>query len=320
MDVASVLGFVGGTLLLILSIVMADGASLGAFVDGPSIIMVFGGTFAATLIAVPLSTAFNLSRLFRRVFINRPDSFPRLIEQIVDLAETARRQGLLALERRIDEITHPFLATAVQLAVDGVRPEAIEEILRSEMEAVANRHRSGKHVVEQMAKFAPAFGMVGTLIGLVIMLANVKTPDAIAPGMAVALITTLYGVLLANLVCLPFAEKLASLSRHELTAMEIIVRGVLAIQSGDHPRMIEQRLLTYIPRGQWARAKPPQPVAPSATPAGKQSAAASETSESASATKHSSASPAAHRPQTVPRPKSVQLVRGGQVRSQQDRV
>jgi chemotaxis protein MotA len=248
MDIASVLGLAAGVVLLFGSILLANGASFGAFLDGPSLLMVVGGSLAAALISMPLRNVLNMGRVCRRVFFNRHEDFADLVDQLVSLAEIARRQGLLALENRVETITNPFLALGLQMAVDGTRAEVIEDVLRTEMEAVSARHRNGKLVLEQLSRFAPAFGMVGTLVGLVIMLCNMRNPEAVGPGMAVAMITTLYGVVIANLFCIPFAEKLSYLSRHELMAMEIIVRGILGIQSGDHPRIIEQRLTTFVPR------------------------------------------------------------------------
>jgi len=138
------------------------------------------------------------------------------------------------------------MTLGIQMAVDGTRPEIIESIMRTEMDAVATRHRTGKSVLDQMGRFAPAFGMIGTLMGLIIMLGDMS-PDTIGSGMAVALLTTLYGAVASNLLCLPFAEKLNYYSKHELLAMEIIVRGIMGIQSGDNPRVIEQKLNTFIP-------------------------------------------------------------------------
>jgi chemotaxis protein MotA len=135
----------------------------------------------------------------------------------------------------------------VQLVADGTRPEVMEDILRSEFDAVANRHRDGKAIFDCMGRFAPAFGMIGTLLGLVMMLGNMRDPTKIGSGMAVALLTTLYGAVAANMFFLPVAEKLKYTSRQELLVMEVIIRGVLAIQAGEHPRVIEQKLKTFRP-------------------------------------------------------------------------
>ncbi|NLE38577.1 MAG: motility protein A, partial [Pirellulaceae bacterium] len=240
MDISTIVGLVVGVSLMIMSILISDGASFAGFVDVPSILVVGGGATAAVLISFPLKTALRVFAVAKNVLFNRQQSFSELIDQIVSLAETARRDGLLALENRVEEISNPFIVLGIQMAVDGTRPEVIEAIMRTEMDAVATRHRTGKGVLDQMGRFAPAFGMIGTLMGLIIMLGNMS-PETIGSGMAVALLTTLYGAIVSNLFCLPFAEKLAFIHQHEMLAMEIVVRGIMAIQSGDNPRIIEQK-------------------------------------------------------------------------------
>ena len=247
MDIASVIGLLLGASLLVIAIMIAPGASFGAFIDYPSMMVVVGGSLAAALICFPLKSFLNTIRVGKNVFFNKQENLGELIEQIVSLAETARRDGLLALEGRLEEISNPFIVMGIQMAADGTRPEVIEDIMRTELDAVATRHRNGKSVVDQMGRFAPAFGMIGTLMGLIIMLGNMQNPDAIGPGMAVALITTLYGAICSNLLFLPFAEKLGFINKHELLAMEIIIRGIMGIQSGDNPRVIEQKLSTFVP-------------------------------------------------------------------------
>jgi chemotaxis protein MotA len=247
MDIATVVGLLLGFSLLVISIAISPGASFGAFIDYPSLMVVGGGSIGAVLVCFPLRSVLNLGNVFKHVFFNKPEDLPSLIEQIVSLAETARRDGLLALESRVDEITNPFIVLGIQMAVDGTRPEVIEDILRTEMEAVGTRHQNGKKILDQMGRFAPAFGMIGTLLGLIIMLGNLDEPDKLGPGMAVALITTLYGAVIANVVFLPCAEKLSLINRYELLAMEVVVRGIMAIQSGENPRVIQQKLTTFIP-------------------------------------------------------------------------
>ena len=246
MDIATVVGLLLGISLLLMTVLISDGASFAGFYNLPSILVVIGGSIAAVFICFPLKSIFGFVGVAKKVFLNKQASIADLIEQIVSLAETARRDGLLALEGRLDEITNPFVILGIQMAVDGTRPEVIESIMRTEMDAVASRHRNGKSMLDQMGRFAPAFGMIGTLMGLIIMLGDMS-PETIGAGMAVALLTTLYGAIVSNLFCLPFAEKLDFLSKHELLTMEIIVRGIMGIQSGDNPRVIEQKLNTFIP-------------------------------------------------------------------------
>jgi chemotaxis protein MotA len=246
MDIASVIGVVLGFVLIVASI-MVGGGTFAGFFDPGSLMVVVGGAVAAALISFPLKTFLGVFGVTKKVFLYKLNSFPEVIEQIVSLAETARRDGLLALENRVAEIENPFIVLGVQMAVDGTRPEVMEDILRTELDAVATRHRDGKAILEQMGRFAPAFGMIGTLMGLIIMLGDMSDPSKIGAGMAIALLTTLYGAITANVVFLPFAEKLGFTSKHELLAMEIVIRGILAIQSGENPRLIEQKLNTFLP-------------------------------------------------------------------------
>ncbi|HID78472.1 MAG TPA: motility protein A [Planctomycetaceae bacterium] len=247
MDIASVVGLVLGISLLLITILISEGASFAAFFNAPSLMVVIGGAIAAVLLSFPLKSFLGLGRVLKNVFFNKPRDITELIEQLVSLAETARRDGLLALEGRLEEISDPFIVLGIQMAVDGTRAEVIEDIMRTEIDAVAARHQDGKKILEQLGRFAPAFGMIGTLMGLIIMLGQLDNPDNLGPGMAVALITTLYGAVMANILCLPCAEKLGFISKQELLSMEIIVRGIMGIQSGENPRVIEQKLTTFVP-------------------------------------------------------------------------
>lgn len=159
----------------------------------------------------------------------------------------ARRDGILALENVTDDIKDPFLVSGIQMAVDGTDPDLIETIMMNDLEAVESRHAEGKALFDNIGKFAPAFGMIGTLIGLVIMLQHMDDPSKIGPAMAVALLTTLYGALLANLFAMPMAEKLGLRSREEVLLKLVVIKGVMAIQSGDNPRIVEQKLKTFLP-------------------------------------------------------------------------
>jgi chemotaxis protein MotA len=175
-----------------------------------------------------------------------------VITQLVEFSEIARRDGILALENKTQEIKDPFILMGIQMAIDGTDTEVMEAILRSEVEAMAVRHKTAKTFLETNARYSPAFGMIGTLIGLVIMLGNMSNPDAIGPGMAVALLTTLYGAYIANALCLPLADKLGFYSKRELEVRELIIRGLLSIQNGDNPRVLEQKLATCLPAKQRA--------------------------------------------------------------------
>lgn len=246
MDIASVIGIICACLLIIGSI-MIGSAPFTAFIDMPSVLVVCGGSVAAGLICFPMKTMISSPKVILKTFLNKSEDKLKLIKQLVTLAETARRDGLLALESRIPEIDNPLVKTGIQMAVDGSTPEVVEQVLRTEADAMAARHREGKAVLDQMGRFAPAYGMIGTLLGLIMMLADMSDPSKLGAGMAVALITTLYGAIMANVFFCPFAEKLGLLSRSEMTGIEMAIRGVMAIQSGESPRAIEQKLRTFLP-------------------------------------------------------------------------
>ncbi|MDA7979116.1 MAG: motility protein A [Pirellulales bacterium] len=247
MDISSVVGLLLGIILLVAAIAIAPGSSFGAFIDYPSLMVVVGGAIAATLISFPLKTFLSIFGVLKTVFLNKTPKIPELIEQIVQLAETARREGLLALEAKLEDVDNAFIVLGVQMAVDGTPQEITENVMRTEMEAVFTRHKDGKSLFDALGRFGPAFGMIGTLMGLIIMLGNMSDPSSIGSGMAVALITTLYGAIFSNLFCLPMADKLGFLNKLEVLAMEITIRGIAGIQNGDNPRVIQQTLNTYVP-------------------------------------------------------------------------
>lgn len=241
MDISTILGVLFGILIMVASILIG-GAPFSIFIDYPSILCVFGGATCAVMICYPMRAMALLPFSFLKTVLNKSPNTPQIIEQIVSLAEVARRDGLLALESRLEEVPNPFIKLGVQMAVDGTKAEVIEEVLNTEISAISSRHALCKGVMDQLGKYAPAFGMIGTLMGLVMMLSNMSDPSAIGAGMAVALLTTMYGAVLSNLFCLPMSEKLAYYNREEIQSLELIVKGVMALQSGENPRVIEQKL------------------------------------------------------------------------------
>jgi len=245
MDIATLIGLITVAGLLTASILMGGG-TFKSFVDIPSGMVVIGGATAAALIAYPLKDFLSVFMVVLKVFLNKAENLPKIIDQIVMLGEIARKDGLLALESKTGEIDHPLIKLGIQMAVDGSPPEVIEDILRTEVESVAARHSLGKGLMDTLGRYAPAYGMIGTLIGLIMMLSNMSDPSSIGAGMAVALITTLYGAIISNAIFLPFADKLGTINKKELTAMEIIIRGIMAIQSGENPRVIRQKLSTFL--------------------------------------------------------------------------
>lgn len=248
MDIASIIGLVGSQVLILVSIMI--GSDLMGFVDIPSVIIVIGGGITTCLASMTLGEVLNCFRVALKVILPPQVNLKQVVAQMVEFATIARRDGILALENHLDGNINPFVATGIRMAVDGTDPELIEKLMLSEVESLQSRHRNGRTFFELFGKYAPAFGMIGTLIGLVAMLANLSDPSAIGPGMAVALLTTLYGAVLANAVCLPIVDKLAYYTRMEIHARTMIVQGVMAIQSGDNPRIVEQKLNVFLPPNQ----------------------------------------------------------------------
>lgn len=249
MDLATVIGNVLGWILLLVAILMG-GAGLVAYVDAPSLMIVVGGTMAAMLIAYPISVLKTFPNVVMKTVFS-PELDPAgAIKTFVEFAEVARRDGILSLESMTAEIDDEFIVRGIQMAVDGTDPELIETILDADLANQIGRHQSGKALLDTCGRYAPAFGMIGTLVGLVAMLANMEDPSAIGAGMAAALLTTMYGAVLANLMFLPMADKLAQRAGIEVLHKTIIIQGIMSIQAGDNPRVVEQKLLTYIPPGQ----------------------------------------------------------------------
>ena len=245
MDIATIIGLIVGMALIIMAILL--GGSFMAYVDAPSMMIVIGGAFAATMTAFPLSRFLLLPKVVLKAIFAKPQSPVVLVQTIVELAEVARRDGILALESSVERIDDAFLIRGLQMAVDGTDPEVIESIMETELENLVDRHMAGKGLLDAMGRYAPAFGMIGTLIGLVAMLSNMDDPAKIGAGMAAALITTLYGALLANVLFLPMADKLALRSQEEVLLKTIIIQGVMSIQAGDNPRNVQSKLMTFVP-------------------------------------------------------------------------
>jgi len=246
----TIIGYVTGFLCLIIAIILASGndpAGVLDFIDGPSVFVTVGCTFCAMLIAHPGSQVKGFVGLIMKAVKYPLDDPASLIERLVKYAELARKNGILALDGATDPNDDPFMAKGIQLAVDGIDPDQIRETMETELEYLQLRHAQGKTVLSNFAKYAPAFGMIGTLIGLVAMLKTLSDPSSIGPKMAVALITTFYGAVMANLIFMPAADKLGIRDGQEKMNKEIIINGVLAIQSGDNPRMVEQKLMIYLP-------------------------------------------------------------------------
>lgn len=246
MDIGTVVGLVIAVVAVMLSIVLGGG-NPASLINVPSILVVFGGTIGTIVLSFPLARVLKLHSVVLKSVFGSPPNLGQTIQDLVKYAEVARREGILSLEGMIDEMRDPFIVRGVKMAVDGTDPELIRTIMETELEALMDRHAEGKKILDTIGRYAPAFGMIGTLMGLIFMLNNMDDPSAIGPGMAVALITTLYGALIANLFANPVGDKLASKDAEEVLLKTIIIAGVMAIQSGDNPRVVESKLLTYLP-------------------------------------------------------------------------
>ena len=248
MDFWTIIGLGAGIGIILLAI-LGNNESLSVFTNYPSLAIVMGGAICAMFISVPLSRVLGIGKIIRKAcFVDRFEP-EKVIRDLVGYAEIARRDGILSLDNMTDQIEDPFIVKGIQMAVDGTDPDLIEQIMVSELEALSERHRLGRAVFDLLGRYAPAFGMIGTLVGLVMMLQHMEDASQIGSGMAVALVTTLYGAVAANLIFLPIAEKLGTRSKEEMLIKRIIIRGIMAIQSGDNPRIVEQKLRTFLPAG-----------------------------------------------------------------------
>jgi chemotaxis protein MotA len=243
MDVATLLGVVLGFGVIAGAIMI--GGSAGMFLDVPSILIVIGGSFSALFVKFPMKTVLNTLKVTTKAFLEKPQNLEALIDEMTQVATINRRDGTLALERY--EASQPFLQQAISYLVANVEPDFIETTLINDIKILQERHDSGKNIFKSLGNSAPAFGMIGTLIGLIQMMASMSDPSSIGPAMAVALLTTFYGALIANLVCLPIADKLEIRSKNEVLARQLILDGILAIIKGQAPSVLKECLQTYLP-------------------------------------------------------------------------
>ncbi|MGQ9659653.1 MAG: flagellar motor protein PomA [Thermochromatium sp.] len=246
MDLATLLGFIGAIGVMIGAIVL--GGDVGTFIDVPSIVIVFGGTTFVVLFRTTLGQFLGSFKVAMGAFFAKPIPPQLLIEEAVALANVARREGLLALEGK--QISHPFLQTGIGLCIDGHPPEVVQKVLSKDINLAIQRQEAGYSVFKATGEVAPAMGMIGTLIGLVQMLAHMDDPKSIGPAMAVALLTTLYGAVLANAIAIPIAEKLKLRANEEKLSKSLILESIAGIQEGLNPRVLEQLLMTYLPESQ----------------------------------------------------------------------
>ena len=248
MDLATLVGMLGALALIVVSMLMSG--QLAMFVNAPSLVIVVGGTIFAVMIKFGLGQYLGALKVAGKSFKTSLPDANDLIDEIVALADEARKGGLLSLEGK--EVSSDFLQRGIQLLVDGHDPDVVKSLLSKDKNKAVERHSNGASIFSGMADMAPAMGMIGTLIGLVAMLANMDDPKAIGPAMAVALLTTLYGAIIANAVCGPMADKLKLRAAEEEMIKSLVIDALLAIQGGQNPRVIESMLRNYLPEGQRA--------------------------------------------------------------------
>ena len=241
---SALIGMASGFALLIISIVTSG--DLTSFISVSSLAVTLGGSFAALVISFPSKDLMKVPKILK-LLINKPEQDRvKLISLFSDMARKARRDGLLALEDDLANMEDEFMISGLQMVVDGIDPDVIREILTLRMETTERRHRMGQNIFSKWGELAPAFGMLGTLIGLVVMLANLDDAASIGSGMAVALITTFYGSMFANLLFIPIASNLSAQTNEEMVSKEMAIEGILEIQAGTNPRILEEKLMTYL--------------------------------------------------------------------------
>lgn len=245
MDFSTIIGIVAGAACIVMSI-LTSGGSLGDMIDIPSVFMTIGGSFAAILISAPLKKSLGLFKVMGRTFKVPDFGAKNIVINMQALSEKARREGILALEDGLDDLEDPFMKMGLRLVVDGTDGNIIRSVMENEMNQCEARHMEWVGILNGWAGYAPGFGMMGTVLGLIGMLNNLEDKSSLGPNMAVALITTLYGSMLANWILAPMASKLLAHNQMEMRTKEMVIEGVLAIQAGENPRIMAQKLLTYL--------------------------------------------------------------------------
>ncbi len=245
MDKTSLIGLIIGLIVIFGPIIIAGDVLL--YYDIPSLFITIGGTFAAVFVSFGIKDFLRLGKIMKVFLFHKDKDLSAVIENMVSLGERARREGILSLELIIINEEDYFVRKALQLVVDGNEASVIESIMQSEISNMVERHKAGKAIFDSLANMAPAFGMLGTLIGLIQMLKSLNDPTKIGAGMAVALITTFYGSIIANMFAIPVANKLEKRSREEINLKYLYLEGILSIQSGDNPRITRDKLETYLP-------------------------------------------------------------------------
>lgn len=240
MDPSTIIGFAISWGFVLISII----GDIGAFIDIPSVAITVGGAVGVTIMRYPLSVIMSIVPITMKTIFSKIENPEEMIRKIISLSVEAKKNGILGLEKV--KIDNPFLKKGVQLAIDGVEPELIESVLDIDISCTTKRHETATTMFVAMGDAGPAYGMIGTLIGLVLMLQNMDDPKGIGPAMAVALITTFYGSLMANGIFMPMADKLKYFHEEEMLIKRLIVNGILSIANGDHPAVVQEKLASFL--------------------------------------------------------------------------
>lgn len=244
MDLTTLLGILLGLVALVGGY-MWDGGHLEALIVPSAMLIVFGGTFGAVAVSFPLSTLKELPKAFKMAFLETKRNPRATIDEVVDMASVARREGVLALEQRAQEHPNPFLRDGLMMVVDGTDPELTRQILELEMDALEHHHEGYAKIFEAAGGFAPTMGIIGTVMGLIHVLGNLSDPSSLGPAIAVAFTATLYGVASANVIYLPLASKIKIRSKEQISEMELMLEGILALQAGENPQLIKKKLTSF---------------------------------------------------------------------------
>ena len=247
MDLTSIIGLVAGLIIIVVVLILDGGSPAELFAAPSAILLIFGGATAATVITSSMGTVKNLPMLFKVLFTSQTHDHHHIIEQLVSMADRARREGLLALEEDSKKIDNKFLQRGIMMVVDGVDPTQVRAILETNVQQMQSRHRAGVQFFAAAGGFAPTFGIIGTVMGLISVLKQLDNPSKLAGSIAVAFLATLWGLLSSNLIFLPFSAKLKLKSEEEAHMKYMMVEGIASIQAGENPRIVRDKLIAYLP-------------------------------------------------------------------------
>jgi len=246
MDIASIVGILVAFFFLILAFI-EEGGSMGMLMVGTAAMIVFGGTFGATIISFSLEEIKRIPYFLKSVFKTQPIDYNEYLELLVKNADKARREGFLSLENQLDQIDNEFLVQGLQMVIDGTDPELTQSILEMEIEVFEKNEMVGVQIFMTMGGFAPTMGIIGTVMGMVNVLSNLSTPDELGGAIAVAFLATLYGIASANILWIPFASKIKNNIKKQMFLMEMMLEGIMSIQGGENPRVLREKLKMFLP-------------------------------------------------------------------------